>query len=115
MFSSHWNEKVFAYAMDEKSLEERCSLYWDKYLVALADDIDGELILEKANLNEFRKAWLHWRYFPCMASARSKSFIEYISILEKALSWLRSVPFSSSLSYFEMEEVQLRQDFPETV
>ena len=56
MFSSHWNENFFAYAMDEKSLEERCSLYWDKYLVALADSIDGELILEKANLNEFRKA-----------------------------------------------------------
>ena len=42
--------------MDEKSLEERCSLYWNKYLAALADSIDGELILEKANLNEFRKA-----------------------------------------------------------
>ena len=99
--------------MDEKSLEERCSLYWDKYLVALADSIDGELILEKANLNEFRKAWLHGEFI-LHGLRRSKRFIECTSILEKALSWLKSVPFSSSLPYFEMEEVQLLQDFPET-
>ena len=112
MFSPHWNENFFAYAMDEKSSEERCSLYWEKYLVALADSIDGGLILEKANLNEFRKAWLHGE-FSLQGLRRSKIFIECTSILEKALSWLRSVPFSSSLPYFEMEEVQLLQAFPE--
>ena len=113
IFSSHWNENLFAYAIDEKSLEERCSLYWDKYLVALADSIDGELILEKANLNKFRKAWLHGE-LSLQGLRCSKRFIECTSILEKALSLLRSVPFSSSLPYFEMEEVQLLQDFPET-
>ena len=99
--------------MDEKSLEERCSLYWDKYLVALADPIDGELIVEKANLNEFTKAWLHGA-FSLQGLRHSKRFIECTLILEKALSWHRLVPFSSSLPYFEMEEVQLLQDFSET-
>ncbi len=55
MFCSKWNENFFAYALDEISLEDRFSRYWNRYLVALADSIDGELLFEKSNLNEFRK------------------------------------------------------------
>jgi len=99
--------------MNERSLEDRCASYWDKYLVALADSIDGKLILEKSNLNEFRKGWLQGE-FSLKGLRRSRRFVECTSILEKALSWLMSVPSSSSIPFFEMEEVQLLQDFPET-
>jgi hypothetical protein len=94
-------------------MEDRCSLYWDKYLVALADSIDGELILENATLNVFRSAWFQGEH-PLKGLRRSKRFVESSSILKKVVSWLRSIPYSSSIPNFEMEDILLLQEFPET-
>ena len=82
MFALHWNEIFFAYAFNERSLEDRCTLYWEKYLVALADSTDDELLLEKANQNQYRKAWLQ-NEFPLKGLRRSKRFCDHISMIEK--------------------------------
>ena len=42
--------------LDEISLEDRCVSCWNKYLVVSGDSIDKDLLIEKANLKEFRKA-----------------------------------------------------------
>ena len=80
MFALHWNEIIFAYAFNERSLEDRCTLYWEKYLVALADSTDGELLLEKANQNQYRKAWLQ-NEFPLKGLRRSKRFCDHILMI----------------------------------
>jgi hypothetical protein len=113
MFCLHWNENFFAYAVDEISLEDRCSRYWNRYLVALADSIDGELLIEKSNLNEFRKAW---QLGECTVKGlrKSKRFVEHISVLEKVVNWIASTPSSSSTPYYEMDEVLTLINFPDT-
>jgi hypothetical protein len=42
-----WNENLFAYFLDELSLEDRCSSYWNRYLITLSDSLDGSLNFEK--------------------------------------------------------------------
>jgi hypothetical protein len=104
---------MFAFALDEKSLEDRCASYWEKYLVALADSIDGQLLFEKANLNVFRQCWIDG-HFSIKCLRRSKRFISNQSIIEKIVSWLASIPSCSSVPAYEIDEIQLLEDFPES-
>ena len=41
LFGLQWNTNFFAFGVDEKSLDDRCAEYWDKFLIALADSTDG--------------------------------------------------------------------------
>ena len=113
LFLLHWNENFFAFALDEKSLEDRCSSYWEKYLIALADSIDGELLFEKTNMNVFRQIWID-RQVPIKCLRTSKRFISHCSIIEKIVGWLSSVPSRSSVPVYEIDEIQLLEDFPES-
>ena len=85
MYCSYINSTFFSYVFDEKPLEDRCPRYWEKYLSFLADSEDGMLLLEKANLNDFRANWLKGD-FSISCLRRSKRFIEDESILATALS-----------------------------
>ena len=87
LYCIHWNENLVAFALDEKSLEDRCYSYWVRYLVALSDSIDGELLFEQANLNMFRQLWLDKRTsIKCLRA--SKRFIPHQSMIEKITNWL---------------------------
>ncbi len=108
-----WNEQLFAYALDEKSLDDRCLKYWDRFLVDLADTKDGELLFEKANLAEFRKSWLDGE-FRVACLRRSKRFVEHLSILERVSLWMASIPQGPSFIEYDPEEIRLLQDFPES-
>ena len=58
LFRQHWFDHLFFYFYNEISLEERGRKYWDKYITDLTESIDGELILEQANLNVSRETCL---------------------------------------------------------
>jgi hypothetical protein len=88
-------------------------LYWNRYLHVLAVSTDGVLLLEKANLAEFRKSWLN-KEFSIKGLNRSKRFVPHLSILEKVLTWLSSVPSYSSVPQFDIDDIILLQVFPET-
>jgi hypothetical protein len=105
--------EFFSYILDEISLEDRCSLYWNRYLRALSDSIDGNLIFEKANLTEFRKSWLD-KEFSIIGLRRSKRFVPHKLILEKVLAWLSSVASNSSIPQYEVSEIDLLQLFPDS-
>ena len=51
-----WNKYFISYVLDEISLEDRCFSYWNRFLKALSNSTDGNLIFEKANLAEIRKS-----------------------------------------------------------
>ena len=108
-----WKEKNFSSALDELSLEDRCAAYWNRFLSSLSDSIDGQLILEKANICQFRKSWLDSE-FSIQCLRRSKRFVSHVSILEKAVLWLASVPQNSSVPDFEKSEIDLLLFFPES-
>ena len=113
MRCSRWNDLLFAYAFDEKSLNDRCIQYWDKYLLHLADSLDGELLLEKASLNFWREAWLR-KEIPVSGLRRSKRFIGHDSVLETILKWTRSRPSTNSIALLDPEDIQALQFFPES-
>ncbi|CAM2714927.1 unnamed protein product [Rotaria socialis] len=113
MHCMHWRNTFFAYATDEPSLEDRCTKYWNKYIEALTDSKDGELLLEQANLNAFRSLWLQSQY-PIKSIHKSKRFVEHTSILEKCLQWTASNHCQSSVINFEMSEILTLELFPET-
>jgi hypothetical protein len=101
------------FLLDELSLENRCVLYWNRYLHALADSTDGILLFEKVNLAEFRKSWLN-KEFSIKGLNRSKRFVFHLSILEKVLNWLSSVLSYSLVPHFDIDDVVLLQIFLET-
>jgi hypothetical protein len=57
-----WTDSFCAFAMSKISLEDRCFRYWERYLNALSETTDGQLILEQANLNLYRTAWLNKQF-----------------------------------------------------
>ena len=105
-----WNEYFISYVFDEISLEDCCLSYWNRFLKALSNSTDGNLIFEKANLGEIRKSWLD-KEFSISGLRRSKRFVPHISILEKVLTCLSSVPSDSSISHYKISEINLFQSF----
>ena len=47
LYSLHWDENLFSFALDEKMLIDRCATYWNKFLIFLSDSSDGNLLFEK--------------------------------------------------------------------
>ncbi|CAF4125459.1 unnamed protein product [Adineta steineri] len=113
LYCLEWNDIFFSYVLDELSLEDRCSAYWNRYLIALSASTDGNLLFEKANLCEFRKSWLD-KEFSIRCLRKSKRFVPNHSILEKVVTWLSSIPMNSSVPHFEMQDIELLENFPDS-
>ena len=113
LFGLQWNVNFFAFALDEISLEDRCALYWEKFLISLADSIDGRLLLEMANLNMFRENWVDGLYsIKCLR--KSKRFVPHESAIRRVVKWLASNPSHSSILSYEIDEIQLLENFPDS-
>jgi hypothetical protein len=106
-------DPLFAYLFDEISLDDRCYRYWNRYLVALADSIDGELVFEQASLNCLRQSWVK-REFSIKGLRVSKRFIENVSVFERCMKWISSHSSFSSILEYDMEEIHLLRLFPES-
>ena len=91
MYCHQWSSYFFSFISNEISLEDRCRKYWDNYLVALASTVDGELILEQANLNVIRDTWLNkenkikWCIVP-------KDLLSTLPLLERVTRWCFNIP-----------------------
>jgi len=113
LFCLGWSDHFFAYVFDELSLEDRCARYWSKYLVALADSVDGEMLFERASLNKLRHSWTQ-REFVIRCLRVSKRYVENVSVLEKCAKWTSANSSLVSYPYYDMEEIELLQNFPES-
>lgn len=113
MHCNQWGDSFFAYIFDEISLDDRCFRYWNRYIESLANTIDGELLFEQANLNEFRSLWLQSQY-PIKGLHKSKRFVEYTSVFEKCMQWCVSNASRSSVIDYDILEIQTLEGFPET-
>ena len=60
--------------LDERSMK-------DRYVLALSNSKDSEVLLEQANLNQYRKGWLQ-KGFPVKDLNR---YVDQVSIVEKCL------------------------------
>jgi len=113
LFCLQWNNDFFSFAIDELSLEDRCLAYWNRYFSFLSDSIDGKLLLEQANHSIYRASWLN-REFSIRGLRKSKRYIPYQSIIGRVSEWISSVPQYSSVPYFEIDDIELLQHFPES-
>ncbi len=114
LYCLNWSENFFAFVLNEKYLEDRCSSsYQEKYWIALADSTVGELLFDKANLNVFRQCWIE-RQSSIKCLRMSKRFIPHQSIIEKIVSQLASIPSRSSVPIYEIDEIQLLEDLSES-
>ena len=108
-----WSDNFFSFATNEISLEDRCLRYWNKYFLALAETMNGELLLEEVNLNVFRENWLQ-NESRIKGISKSKGFVEYTSLVEKCLYWCANVLPYNSIPNYNLEEIMVLADFPET-
>ncbi|CAF2036101.1 unnamed protein product [Rotaria magnacalcarata] len=108
----HWSDSFFAYVFDEVSLDDRCCNYWERYLAALSDSVDGELLIEQANLNQWRKAWLQ-KELSIKGLYRSKRYVQHRSVLEKCVQWCSSNRSSYSIIDYDIRDIDLLGEFPD--
>jgi hypothetical protein len=109
----YWADHFFAYLSNEKSLDDRCLNYWNKFFLTMAESTDGELILEQACLNVHRETWLQ-KENRVTGVFRSKRFVEHSSILEKCLSWCSSITPQDSIPDYSIDEIMVLTDFPDS-
>jgi hypothetical protein len=98
---------------NEKSLEDRCFGYWQKYMKSLSKSEDGKLLLEQSQLNSHRSRWrdgLQW--INCLY--RSKRYVPRIDVLGQALRWMEMHGTADSVVDFIDEELLCFALFPET-
>jgi len=113
LFCLGLNDFLFAYLFDELSFDDRCYRYWNRYLVALSDSVDRELIFERASLNCLRQSWVD-REFSIKCLRVSKRFIDNDSVLERCMKWICSNSSLSSIPEYDLKEIQLLRLFPES-
>ena len=94
-------------------MEDRCAAYLERYLAALSESLDGNLLVEQANLNSFRTMWRD-REMRIRGLRMSKRFVDKVSVLEKCISWCRDNASIESVPCYDMIEILLLTSFPET-
>jgi hypothetical protein len=108
-----WEDWFFSSWYNEKSLEDRCFTYWQKYMKSLSNSKDGELLLEQSQLNSHRSRWrdglqrIKWIY-------RSRRYVPRIDVLGQALRWMEMHGTADSVVDFIDEELWCFAFFPET-
>ena len=113
LFRLDINSEIFLFCLDAPSLEDRCFNYWNKFLICLADNADGTALLEQVNLSFFRDSWLN-KDFALVGMRRNKCLVPRKSLFEIILSWMSSTPLNSSVPYFEINDFEMLQFFPDT-
>jgi hypothetical protein len=104
---------LFAYLFDELSLEDRCYRYWCRFLLALSDSTDGEMIFDRASLNLFSQSWVEGHYV-IKRMRVSKRYVDNKSVFERCMEWVSSISTLSSVPNYDMEGIKLLRIFPES-
>jgi hypothetical protein len=112
-FHLEWADPIYAYIMNEISLEDRVSKYWEKYLGALSHWRDGFMLLEQLNWSKYRSMWVNKEY-PIKCLHRSKRFVNHIPVLERCVNWCSNNATMDSIPIFEEEDTSCLSLFPET-
>ena len=110
---SHWNDTFFAYAYDQRPLDDLYSTHWTKYLKRLDKSLDGYLLLEHSHLNAYRSQWLEQKK-PIRCLHRSKRFVRHTDVFGRASNWLLNRGSPDSIATNDEQDIQCFAEFPET-
>jgi hypothetical protein len=79
-----WEDIIFSSMYNERTLDDLCYAYWERYTKVLAKSEDGYLLLEQWEMNVDRSIWMEGRR-PVYCLYRSKRFVPYVDILGQKL------------------------------
>jgi hypothetical protein len=98
---------------NEKTLDDLCYAYWERYTKALEKSEDGYIILEQSELNTHRSNWLEGeRRIHCLY--RSKRFVSHVDVLGQVLRWMAMHGTSDSVVELNEEDLFGFTLFPES-
>ncbi|CAF2120703.1 unnamed protein product [Rotaria magnacalcarata] len=99
-----WDDFVFSYIYNEKSLDDLCFGYWGKYAKALSKTRDGFLLVEQSELNAHRSAWQSGaQRIRCLY--RSKRFVSHSDVLGQVFNWMATQGSSDSVVAHKEEDI----------
>ena len=107
-----WNDILFSSLFNEKTLENLCTKYWEKYKAHLTRSMDGVFLFEHTVMNAYREQWLR-KEFAIRNIYRSQRFKPFIPSVEKGLAWLEENARDST-PHISAEELELLASFPES-
>ena len=108
-----WPDEFFEFLFKEPPLVNRCTRYWNKYLQALPNSKDGELLLEPTILSIYRREWLGGDQ-RINSMRTSKRFMDHVTVLEKVWAWHDDNPLLDTIVQYEDDDIELLQEFTET-
>jgi len=112
-YCSYWNDIFFAYAYNERPLDDLCYVYWTKYLKKLAKSLDGYLLLEQSCLNVHRSQWQEGpKSIRCLH--RSKRFVAHIDVFGRILQWIANHGTTDSVAIINEDDIRCLAEFPDT-
>ena len=109
----YWEDLFFSAIYNERTLDDLCFTYWEKYLKKLSKSVDGYLLLEQSELNAHRSNWVEGaRRIHCLY--RSKRFVPHVSVFGQALRWMEIHGTSDSVVELKEEDLGCFALFPES-
>ena len=109
----YWEDLLFSSIYNEKTLDDHCYRYWEKYLNSLSRTRDGYLLLEQFELNTFRSKWqCGENSIRCLH--KSKRFGEHMDVFGQAIKWMVAHRTKDSVIECNIGELLCFAWFPET-
>ena len=109
----YWNDVTFSALFRERTLDDLCYSYWEKYMEKLTKHRDGYLLSEQLDTNSHRSRWLEGET-RITSLYRSKRFVPHLDPLGKALCWMVFHGTSSSIIDLSEEDLASLSLFPES-
>ena len=109
-----WEDIFFSSAYGERSLDDLCYAYWEKYCKSFAASPDGSLLIEQSFLNTQRTRWLEGTTsIRCLY--RSKRFIPHTDVFGLATCWMNSHGTNDSVVKLDEHDLLRYAAFPESL
>jgi hypothetical protein len=110
---NYWDDLFFASAYDERSLDDLCYRYWEKYFKKLSISLDGCLLLDQSCLNAHRSQWqegnarIPWLW-------RSGRYVTHLDVVALATSWMAEHGTADSVVPIDNDEYLCFAEHPES-
>ena len=108
-----WEDFFFSSAYSERSLDDICYSYWEKYCKSMVTSLDGRLLIEQSCLNTHRDQWIDCRMcIRCLN--RSKRFVTHTDVFGSATKWMVSHGTNDSVISMNENDYQCFVAWPES-
>ena len=109
----YWEDFLFSSAYGERSLDDLCFIYWQKFYRAMSRSLDGRLLIEQSALNAHRARW-NEKELRIRCLHVSKRFVPHTDVFGLATSWTTGHGTSDSRVPMVQKDFACFAEFPES-